>query len=166
MVSCSQDGDQSNKMACASLRQSGITPKIMVEIASNLGRRGTLRPTSIFFLLWPWCDLTWPFLEGEFENGGRNLKTIFKSPPPPGIWKRFWNSREGNLITFSNSQGGGADLGWGEFKNVTPYRSGHLLRVLCGSNSQCEPNLRRIKILSLMVWEYEYPTLFDIKPLQ
>ena len=36
-------------MACASFRQSGITPKIMVEIASNLGRRGTLRPTSICF---------------------------------------------------------------------------------------------------------------------
>ena len=32
-----------------SFRQSGITPKIVVEIASNLGRRGTLRPTSIFF---------------------------------------------------------------------------------------------------------------------
>ena len=49
MVSCSQDGGQSKKMACASLGQSGITPKIMVEIASNLGHRETLRPTSICF---------------------------------------------------------------------------------------------------------------------
>ena len=46
---CSQDGGQSKKMACASFGQSSITPKIMVEIASTLGCRGTLRPTSISF---------------------------------------------------------------------------------------------------------------------
>ena len=45
---------------------------------------------------------------GEFENRGRNLKTIFKFPP-------------GNLRTFSNSRGGGGIWeGGGEFENVTP----------------------------------------------
>ena len=84
MVSCSQDGGQS-KNGVASFGQSGITPKIMVEIA-NLVHRGTLRPTSIFVVYFDLGvtshDLS---LRGEFENGGKNLKTIFKFPGG-GIW--------------------------------------------------------------------------------
>ena len=78
MVSCSQDGGQSKKMACASFEQSGITPKIMVEIASNLDRRGTVRPTCISFYFDFGVTSHDLSLRTEFENGRRNLKTIFK----------------------------------------------------------------------------------------
>ena len=49
MVSCSQDGGQSKKMACASFGQSGITPKIMVEIAIKFGSQGNLGANFHFF---------------------------------------------------------------------------------------------------------------------
>ena len=104
MVSCSQDGGQSKKMACVSFGQSGIIPKIMVEIASNLGRMWTLRPTTIFSTL-------------TCEND-------FQIPPPGGgggFGREFGNVFKflaGNLKTFSIP--GGGDLGWGEFENVTP----------------------------------------------
>ena len=46
--------------------------KIMVEIALNLGRRGTLRPTSIFFYFDLGVTSHDLSLRGEFENGGMN----------------------------------------------------------------------------------------------
>ena len=55
---------------------------------------------------------------GEFENRGRNLKTIFKLPP--GNLKTFSNSWEGICERFQIP--GGGDLGGGEFENVTPAR--------------------------------------------
>ena len=68
MVSCSQDGSQSKKMVCASFGQSGITAKLMVEIASNLGRRGTLWPTSILFYFDLGVTSHDLSLRGESEN--------------------------------------------------------------------------------------------------
>ena len=51
--------------------QSGITHKIMVEIASNLGRRGTLRPPSIFSYFDLGVTLFDLSLRGYFEIPGR-----------------------------------------------------------------------------------------------
>ena len=54
--------------------------------------------------------------------GGRNLKTIFKSPPLRES-ENVFKFLGGNLKTFSNSRGGGGEFGRGEFENVTPVCS-------------------------------------------
>ena len=96
MVSCSRDGGQSNKMACASFRQCGITPKIMElnQIWVAGGPWGQLLFFSTLTLVWPHITFPW----GGNLKGGRNLKTIFKFPQEfENVFKFRGGGRFGNV---------------------------------------------------------------------